>query len=137
MPPITRDLLLDFLNDTLPDAEMAAVEKALRTDAAAWKLFEEVQKESDRGEHTVGAIWRREKLSCPTRDQLGGYLIQAIDPDHGDYIAFHLNVIGCSVCSANVDDLRQKQADAATTTTRRKRIVQSGTGALKGANRRA
>ncbi|MFO0850440.1 MAG: hypothetical protein U0871_18045 [Gemmataceae bacterium] len=76
MPEITRETLRDYLADALPDAETAAVEQALRTQPAVQSLFNQVRQEADRGEHSVGAVWRRERLSCPTREQLGGYLLQ-------------------------------------------------------------
>jgi len=100
-------MLRDYMHDALPDAELAAVEKALRESAALRKLYQEVIEQEDRGEHTVGAIWRRDRVSCPTRDQLGGYLLGAGDPELLEYIDFHLKVIGCPYCQANLDDLKK------------------------------
>lgn len=132
MPAVSKETLRAFLHDSLPDAEAAEVEKRLRTDAKLRAVFDQVRQEEDRGEHSVGAIWRREHVSCPTRDQLGGYLLQALDEDHIGYIEFHLTVVGCSFCSANLDDLKQKQAEAAEATrSRRKRIVHSSAGVLR------
>ncbi len=132
MSRLTKPMLRDFLHDALPDAEMAGVEKILRDDGAARLLFEEVRAEEDRGEHTIGAIWRREHLSCPTRDQLGGYLLQALDPPKLDYIDFHLKTVGCPFCQANLDDLQKKQAEAAEPMkARRRRIVNSSAGVLR------
>jgi hypothetical protein len=104
---ITRQMLRDYLHDALPDAELAAVEKALRESAKLRALYKEVIEQEDRGEHTVGAIWRRERVSCPTRDQLGGYVLGAGDPELLDYIEFHLKTIGCPFCQANLDDLKK------------------------------
>ncbi len=109
MPLITPEVLRDYLNDALPDAELAAVERALRESAELRTLLAEVHGQDDRGEHTAGAIWRRERVSCPTRDQLGGYLLGAGDPDLLEYIRFHLNEIGCPYCQANLDDLKKLQ----------------------------
>ena len=108
MAPITREVLRDYLNDALPDAELAAVERALRSSAELRALLSAGLGQEDRGEHTAGAIWRRERVSCPTRDQLGGYLLGAGDPDLLDYVQFHLDVIGCPYCQANLDDLKQQ-----------------------------
>lgn len=109
MPSITREVLRDYLNDALPDAELVAVEKALRDSAELRTLLEEVLDQEDRGEHTAGAIWRRERVSCPTRDQLGGFLLGAGDSELLDYVRFHLDTIGCPYCQANLDDLRKMQ----------------------------
>jgi hypothetical protein len=107
MADITRQMLRDYLHDALPDAELAAVEKALRESAKLRAIYKEVVEQEDRGEHTVGAIWRRERVSCLTRDQLGSYLLGAGDPELLDYIDFHLKTIGCPYCQANLDDLRK------------------------------
>lgn len=107
MAEITRQMLRDYLHDALPDAELAAVEKALRENPRLRTLYKEVIEQEDRGEHTVGAIWRRERVSCLSRDQLGGFLLGAGDPELLDYIDFHLTTIGCPVCQANLDDLKK------------------------------
>lgn len=131
MPEITKAMLRDYLNDALPEAEAIQVEKALREQPAVQALFQEVRQDEDRGEHSVGAIWRRERISCPSREQLGAYLLQAIDPDYSDYVAFHLNTIACPFCLANVDDLKKLQHEAqAERTQRRKKILDSTAGVL-------
>lgn len=107
MAEITRQMLRDYLHDALPDAELVAVEKALRASAKLRALYREVVEQEDRGEHTVGAIWRRERVSCPTREQLGGYLLGAGDAELIDFIDFHLKTIGCPFCQANLDDLKK------------------------------
>lgn len=107
MPAITRQMLRDYLHDALPEAEMAAVEKALRGSKEYHLLLGEVRDEEDRGEHSVGAIWRRERVSCPSRDQLGGYLLGAGDEDLLAFVRFHLETIGCPYCLANLDDLKK------------------------------
>ncbi|HVL11983.1 MAG TPA: hypothetical protein VM529_05430 [Gemmata sp.] len=107
--PITREVLRDYLNDALPDEELAAVERALRGSAELRGLLAEVLGQEDRGEHTAGAIWRRERVSCPARDQLGGYLLGAGDPELLEYVRFHLEEIGCPYCQANLDDLKKLQ----------------------------
>lgn len=132
MGTITKETLRAFLHDTLPDEQAAEVEKQLRTQAELRDLFDLVRVEEDRGEHSIGAIWRRNHLSCPTRDQLGGYLLQALDEDLFEYIGFHMDEIGCSFCTANLEDLQRKQAEATgPARSRRKRIVNSSAEVLK------
>lgn len=136
MPEITRQILHDYLNDALPDAELTAVEKAVREQPEIQALLHEVRQEVDRGEHSVGAIWRREKLSCLTRDQLGGYLLGAGDPALHEYIEFHLQTIGCPDCQANLDDLAHMNAEPdEPVRTRRKRILDSSVGLIQNARR--
>src|SRR4029079_7369657 len=107
MPSITREVLRDYLNDALPDTELVRVEKARRDSSELRAILAEVLDQEDRGEHTAGAIWRRERVSCPTRDHLGGFLLGADDPEWLEYIRFRLDVIGCPYCQANLDDLRK------------------------------
>lgn len=125
---LTRDCLLAYLDDALDDAESARVEQALRDSPELRDELRRVIAERDRGEHSVGAIWRRERLTCPTRDQLGSFLLQVLEPDHQDYVEFHLSVIGCAFCQANLADLKQHQEP--TRDRRRKRYYQSSAGFL-------
>ena len=109
MSVITRQMLRDYLHDALPETELAAVERALRGSTELQKQLSEIREEEDRGEHTAGAIWRRERVSCPTREQLGGYLLGSIDEGLEHYVRFHIEMVGCPFCQANVDDLRKLQ----------------------------
>lgn len=137
MPAITRQTLRDYLNDALPDAETAAVEKALRDKPEIVALFHEVRQEADASGHTLGGVWRRERISCPTRDQLGAYLLEALDPDQLDYVKFHLTSVGCAFCQANLDDLEKLNAEPAEPAKkRRRRIMDSTAGALRDLGRR-
>jgi hypothetical protein len=133
MPEITRQTLRDYLHDALPDAETAAVETALRDKRPeVVALFQEVRQEADAGGHTLGGVWRRERISCPSRDQLGNYLLDAGDPDLGDYIKFHLVTVGCPFCRANLDDLEKLNAEPPEPAKKRRRkIVDSTAGALR------
>jgi hypothetical protein len=87
--------------------------------------------ERDRGEHSIGAVWRRQRLSCPTREQLGSSLLQVLEPDLQDYVDFHLQTIGCPFCLANLADLKSQSATAPEADVRRRRIFESSAGFLK------
>jgi hypothetical protein len=50
-------------------------------------------------------MWRRERLTCPTREQLGSYLLQVHDEGMQDYLDFHLNVIGCPKIRGSIHEL--------------------------------
>jgi hypothetical protein len=87
--------------------------------------------ECDRGEHSIGAIWRRKRLTCATREQLGTYLLGVLEPDHQDYLDFHLYTIGCAYCLANLTDLRNQQKEAVPQVQkRRRRYFESSAGLL-------
>ena len=82
MPEISRELLQGYLDDALDEEETAQVEKALRDSEALRRHLRLVMQERDRGEHSLGAIWRRERITCPSREQLGSYLLQALPRVH-------------------------------------------------------
>src|SRR5215468_10228629 len=132
MAAVSRELLDAYLDDALSDTETAAVEKALRESEALRRLLRVIMQERDRGEHSISAIWRRQRLSCPTREQLGSYLLQVLDDGLQDYIDFHLRTIGCAFCIANLADLKALQQEPAPKAQeRRRRIFASSAGYLK------
>jgi Putative zinc-finger len=135
MTDVTREQLHAYLDDALDDAETARIEKAIRTSAQVRTQLGQVREERDRGEHTLGAVWRRERLSCLTREQLGGYLHGVLDKELHAYIDFHLKTIACPCCLANLDDLREKQAEEAAQSRRRRRYFETSARLLKPARK--
>ncbi len=125
--PIDDETLIAYLADALPGEDLARVEKALRESAELRDQLEQVRDgRQDSNLHTLGAIWRRGRLTCATRQQLGSYLLDALDPEIASYITFHVDVIECVFCRANLDDLRSKAAAATSySTARHNRIIQS------------
>jgi len=131
MPNITRHQLDSYLDDALNDPETALVEQALRQSEGLRRQLRVAMQERDRGEHSIGAIWRRSRLTCPNREQLGSYLLSVLESDHQDYIDFHLYTVGCSYCLANLADLRSLQAEPASQVRqRRRRFFESSAGLL-------
>ncbi len=132
MSEISREQLHAYLDDALSDAETAKVEQALRDSEPLRRSLRQAMQERDRGEHSLGAIWRRERLTCPTREQLGSYLLQVLDEGEQDYLDFHLRVIGCAYCVANLADLQALQQEPAPhARERRRRFFQSSAGYLQ------
>jgi hypothetical protein len=126
MADTTREQLSAYLDDALSDAETAQVEKSLRDSEPLRRALQQVILERDRGEHSLGAIWRRERLTCPNREQLGNYLLQILEPEEQDYIRFHLEDVKCVYCQANLHDLQsQQQEPAAQARQRTQRFFQS------------
>jgi hypothetical protein len=131
MSRITREMLAAYLEDTLSERQTAEVEQELRRSETIRQQLRMIQQERDRGEHTVGAIWRRNRLSCPDREQLGNFLLGILDDDHHDYIEFHLKTSGCAFCLANLTDLQNQSKEAtAQSQKRRKRYFESSAGLL-------
>jgi hypothetical protein len=125
--PIGDETLRAYLAETLPPEDLARVEKALRDSSELRARLEDVRRNRvDAGLHTLGAIWRRGRLTCPDRQQLGSYLLDALDPALAEYITFHLDVIACPYCQANLADLKGKAAQAVVVSkSRHQRIYES------------
>ncbi|MEZ6070161.1 MAG: hypothetical protein R3C10_07735 [Pirellulales bacterium] len=120
-----------YLDEALPAAQMAEIELALRRNPKLTRRLALINSRRDAGVHTVGDIWRRHRLTCPTREQLGGYLLGVVDDDLSDYIRFHLDDVGCRLCLANKADLEAQQGESAAAQTRRRRYFQSSAGLLR------
>jgi len=63
---------------------------------------------------------------------LGSYLLDALSEDEAGYIAFHLEMVGCRYCQANLADLHDQQAESPQAAqTRRRKYFQSSAGYLR------
>ena len=122
-----------YLDELLPIEQMAAIEDALRQSEALQKRVTAINGRRDAGVHSLGEIWRRHRLSCPPRDQLGSYLLGVLPREAADYVKFHLETIGCRYCCANIADLQSQQtaAEAEVAERRRRKYFQSSAGYLK------
>lgn len=129
----TEHELEAFLDEALSPEEMARLEMALRSQPKLARALAEVRSRRDAGVHSLGEIWRRHRLSCPKRENLGSFLLGALDREHADYIHFHLETVGCRYCQANLQDLqRQQQETADNSARRRSKYFQSSAGYLRG-----
>lgn len=130
--PFTQAELEAYLDEALPVEEMARIEKMLRESP---KLAEELSianARRDAGMHSLGEIWRRHRITCPSREQLGSYLLGTLPQEQSEYIAFHVEATGCRVCKANLADLEAQQAEAdEQVQSRRRKYFQSSAGYLR------
>ncbi len=126
-------LLHAYLDEVAPAEQMVAIEVALRTDGALQKRLAALVAGRDAGLHSLGEVWRRRRLTCPTREQLGSHLLGVLPEGLADYVRFHLEQAECRWCAANLEDL-QKQHDATSRAEerddRRQRYFQSSVGRL-------
>ncbi|MCS6852542.1 MAG: hypothetical protein NZ700_15395 [Gemmataceae bacterium] len=129
---INRELLHAYLDDLLSETETARIERELRSSPALREQLRKLIGERERGDHSLGSIWRRHRLSCPTREQLGSYLLGALDEGWQDYVQFHLQTVACPYCLANLADLQTLQREAQPRVqARRRRFFESSAGYLK------
>lgn len=121
-----------FLDESLPPDQMAAIESQLRNNTALHQRLATLRGQQDAGMHSIGAIWRRHRLSCPDRNVLGQFLLGVLETDHEDYIRFHVERVGCRFCSANLADLqRSRNESSGQIETRRQKFFQTSAGYLR------
>ena len=123
--------LLAYLDEALPVARMAAVEDGLRRSEPLRSRTAALRQQREATGHSVGEIWRRSRLSCPTRHQLGSFLLGALAAEHADYVRFHLETVGCRLCAANLDDLRQASQPSSEAEQRRRKYFESSAGYVR------
>ncbi len=124
-----------YLDEALAPAEMADVELQIRERPELLKRLQAIHQRRDAGVHSLGEIWRRHRISCADRDTLGSFLLGVLPPEQADYWRFHIDQIGCRLCRANLDDLRQRQARMHDAIARQRRYFQSSAGFLKPSER--
>ena len=131
MSQFTDAELAAFLDEALPAGRCSELEHELRTSTELRNRLIEVRGRETAGLHTIGAIWRRARLSCPSRAELGQYVLGTLQAEASDYISFHLDQIGCRYCQANLADLRAAAESDEQPTRRRTRYFQTSAGYLK------
>lgn len=130
--PFRQPDLEAYLDEALPVEEMAHIEKALRDDRSLAGQLAAIIARRDSGVISLGEVWRRHRLSCPTRQELGSFLLGVLPDDAAHYVAFHVEVVGCRYCQANLADLKNQQAEAqASAEDRRRKYFQSSAGHLR------
>lgn len=127
---ITDLELLAYLDEMLPPERASVIERGLRDSSALRQRATILARRRDQGGHSVGEIWRRHRLSCLTRSQLGSYLLGTLDQHLIDYIEFHLRTIGCRICAANLQDLQSAQQATSDSRQRRRKFFESSAGLL-------
>lgn len=130
MPSYTDAELIAFLDEALPANRSSQIEHELRTDAVLRTRLIDVRGRETAGLHSIGGIWRRSRLSCPTRGELGQYLLSALADEHADYVRFHLETIGCRYCQASLIDLESAAATGDQSKPRRVKYFQTSAGYL-------
>jgi len=126
--------VLAYLDESLAISRSVLLERQLRTDLILQKRIRELAHERDQGGYSIGEVWRRDRLSCLSRDLLGSYLLGGVSPALKDYIEFHLRTIKCRYCLANLEDLQQ-QDQGQTSQHLRKRYFESSSGILQSRHR--
>jgi len=102
--------LLAYLDEALSVVRSATIERQLREQPELRLRAAQLARCRDQGGHSVGEIWRRERLTCQSREQLSLFLAGRLSPGLTEYIQFHLSVVDCRYCQANLLDLKKQRA---------------------------
>ena len=68
------------------------------------QAMDEVQTSS-----TVCKVWREQRVTCLKRGTLGQFLLGVLEDPWLGYTQFHLDVVGCPLCLANLEDLQSEE----------------------------
>ena len=120
----------NWLDEMLSAERMSQFEVDLRDSSQLQSRVAQTIRNRDQGGNSVGEIWLRSGLSCPSRSQLGGFLLSTLSGDQAEYIEFHLQTVGCRVCQANLSDLEEQSAQS-DATPRRRKFFESSAGLLR------
>ena len=121
-----------YLDEELTATEAAKLEALLREDDELVNRLVAIHGRRDAGVHSLGEIWRRNRITCPDRETLGSYLLAILGPAQQAYIEFHVERVGCRYCQANLDDLRDRQSQSGQLAQdRHQRYFQSSAGYLQ------
>lgn len=123
-------LLVRYIRDQLPPGEAREIEEALRMQPGLRARLATLLEESPENETAPGTIWRESRLSCPTREQWGSYLLGVLDSSIVDYFRFHLEQVECPCCLANLEDLKELQHSSVQLRDRHDRIFRSSVGVM-------
>lgn len=126
----TDEELYAYADESLSTQRSNEIEQSLRGDLALSARLAGLLSDRDQGEHSLGQLWRRDRLSCPSRSVWAAFLDDRLGDGMKRYLQFHLDTIGCRMCAANLADLSQSESELQREIRARK-IFQSSAGALR------
>ncbi len=102
--------LLEIDQKAVAGVKFRAIQKLQKylgtRDEAALSCLDEAE-----ADVTVARVWREHRLTCLKRSTLGSYLLGVLEEPWLDYTQFHLDVVGCPLCIANLADLESEEDD--------------------------
>ena len=123
--------LAAFLDETLGAERSAAIETNARGSEVLRGRLSRLRDRHVAGYHTIGQIWRARRISCPGDEAIRRYVADPNDPAV-EPVRFHVQIVGCRRCEAEVDALRNQTADDQAE--RRERLFASSAGWLRRSN---
>ena len=125
----TDEELMAYADERLPVARASELERLLRGSADLVQRLTGVVRSRESLEPSLGAMWRRGRWSCPPRAVWSAFVDGRLGDGLSQHLRFHVEVIGCRVCAANLADLQQS-GDHGDSEGRVRKIFQSSAGRL-------
>lgn len=125
----TNEELLAYVDERLPPSRAAEVERQLRASSELLNRLVLLMQSVERGDVTLGGMWRRGRWSCPPRAVWAGFVAGRLGDGLSQYLQFHLDTAGCRICESSVLDLRR--GDNLDQDDRVQKIFQSSAGSLR------
>ena len=96
----------DFVTESdVIEADLNAFIRGVRLGEPTW--YEDLSCEVP-AEVTVAKVWCERRLTCLKRSTLGAHALGVLDDPWLSYTQFHLDVVGCLLCLANLQDLESE-----------------------------
>jgi len=114
----SREYIHAHIDGALSQEETDAFDLEAQVNSELRGQIRAVQSEFDYHNHTVGSLWRRNQLTCPSDQDIADYLrggLAIINPEIADYVQFHLTSIRCIYCISTAAELKQSAAKGGTT----------------------
>lgn len=83
----------------------------------------------------IARVWREQRVSCLKRSTLGAYQLDVLEKSWAQYVRFHLEVIGCPFCAANLADLEAQARSREQRKAWREQVFASSVGFLSRVSR--
>jgi hypothetical protein len=83
----------------------------------------------------VARVWREQRVSCLKRSTLGAHQLGVLEDPWNSYARFHLEVIGCPFCAANLADLEAQAQSREQRVAWREQVFASSVGFLSRVSR--
>ncbi len=100
--------LLDLDQKAVAGVKFRAIQKLQKYlgegDSAALESLDDTS-----ADVTVARVWREHRLTCLKRSTLGSFLLGVLEEPWRSYTQFHLDVVGCPLCVANLADLQAEE----------------------------
>ena len=125
----TDEELMAYADERLPVDRAVELERLLRGSTDFVQRLAELVRSRESLDPSLGAMWRRGRWSCPPRAVWSAFVDGRLGDGLSQHLKFHVEVIGCRVCAANLADLQQS-GDHADAEGRVRKIFQSSAGRL-------